>query len=1013
MPYYASNEDVKNKHYYPQYMFNDGYLTLISHYESYDGETESPTIISNSVLWCSKTMYAKNINNYLLSYVTPNEDSGIITYATRGWLEKQENLFEIKDLHTPYYNTYHSELNSHTGFGYYDYSIGVQSYDFDPIDSYNIHSEDMTILDSESGMEETRTVNFPIDLSIVGNYKLKYQRQVGSQHPNHISLFLTLSGYRTSIDADNEESALEGIGFPSYIKTLPGSTLQTLDTTFQYDDWNHDTTGVPSLLMNKKISLGAMSNIDEDKSISSFKANSEFVLGEYFDWDLGSGGFQELSLDQNSLTTYITHSRANTTDSFAFDVDSKFETLGIKKTWAEKDIFSKDFFVNARGRVADNPVRTDYNFVKEVQASIYCMFDNDTDFSKDEHFHLIEKTFREKRYTTDSQNSRVYQPMFLLNYSYGTRDSYLYDIDINSIEILNEYNIETDYSIMQNYGDKCYKISITGLLAQMNSGQLYNEDNANKPKFVYGSFVYDNLSGFDFISDISTIDVDGWSDANDQSDGNTSTEWGKTNIQIDFVEGDAKKVIETAPEIIRHIADKELGVSSFDEDKLNKSIDNQLGTTYALSINKQENSKKIIENICKQSNLFFRYSPVDGRAIIDSIKENYQDTDVKKVIDTSRILKYKYDKTKIDDLCFGGCRVKWGYDYGKEELANITEDIKVKNYGVVDGEDYNFLDQYLAEYGVKDSEKYQLEVEAPYINNEATAIKLRNHLFNFYKNTHLIVKFTIPIQDGIELEVGDVITFDDNIGGLKPYGQTLQLGTGFADQSFYKYYIITSVSKTLDKVDIEVMRLHNLQTINTDFEEEIEEEVEEEVEDTTPVYQIQKKYYNKNYEEYPFAIQNGFVEVELVLTQGIEEEAFDYNWLMAEVLGDGTLDYSLPEENLPSPSTSQFVTFSFDEQNIDYTYADKRYRIFCINDAGTQTVDFNFIVRSESQELVFGDVTGDFQFNVLDVVAVTNYVLDPTVYDLLPLQFQQADVVQDGTIDILDLIEMMIIILGD
>jgi len=207
------------------------------------------------------------------------------------------------------------------------------------------------------------------------------------------------------------------------------------------------------------------------------------------------------------------------------------------------------------------------------------------------------------------------------------------------------------------------------------------------------------------------------------------------------------------------------------------------------------------------------------------------------------------------------------------------------------------------------------------------------------------------------------------------------------------------------------MRLHNLQTINTEFEEEIEEEVEEE--DTTPVYQIQKKYYDKNYEEYPFAIQNGFVEVELVLTQGIEEEAFDYNWLMAEVLGDGTLDYSLPEENLPSPSTSQFVTFSFDEQNIDYTYADKRYRIFCINDAGTQTVDFNFIVRSESQELVFGDVTGDFQFNVLDVVAVTNYVLDPTVYDLLPLQFQQADVVQDGTIDILDLIEMMIIILGD
>ena len=78
-------------------------------------------------------------------------------------------------------------------------------------------------------------------------------------------------------------------------------------------------------------------------------------------------------------------------------------------------------------------------------------------------------------------------------------------------------------------------------------------------------------------------------------------------------------------------------------------------------------TKDIIENICRQSELFFRYSPRDGHAIIDKIKKQYTAGDVDKTIESDRILKYSFNKTKIDDLCFGGCRVKWGWDYGKEE----------------------------------------------------------------------------------------------------------------------------------------------------------------------------------------------------------------------------------------------------------------------------------------------------------------------------------------------------------
>tara|TARA_R100000664_G_C2746165_1_gene133892 strand:- start:758 stop:1831 length:1074 start_codon:yes stop_codon:yes gene_type:complete len=91
-------------------------------------------------------------------------------------------------------------------------------------------------------------------------------------------------------------------------------------------------------------------------------------------------------------------------------------------------------------------------------------------------------------------------------------------------------------------------------------------------------------------------------------------------------------------------------------------------------------------------------------------------------------------------------------------------------------------------------------------------------MFQFYKNTHLIIKATLPIQEGIELEVGDLVGFDKNIGDLKPYGKDMyqnlnlngEAGYMQIDQQILPYFLITSVSKTLDKVDIEVMQVHNL-----------------------------------------------------------------------------------------------------------------------------------------------------------------------------------------------------------
>ena len=77
-------------------------------------------------------------------------------------------------------------------------------------------------------------------------------------------------------------------------------------------------------------------------------------------------------------------------------------------------------------------------------------------------------------------------------------------------------------------------------------------------------------------------------------------------------------------------------------------------------------------------------------------------------------------------------------------------------------------------------------------------------MFTQFKNQHLIIKFSMAVKDAIELEVGDIINFDNNPGGVKPYGKDITEDYLLLhDQIIYPYFLITSVSKNLNKIDIE------------------------------------------------------------------------------------------------------------------------------------------------------------------------------------------------------------------
>ena len=136
------------------------------------------------------------------------------------------------------------------------------------------------------------------------------------------------------------------------------------------------------------------------------------------------------------------------------------------------------------------------------------------------------------------------------------------------------------------------------------------------------------------------------------------------------------------------------------------------------------------------------------------------------------------------------CRVKYGYDYVKEEYTKTTEDII-----------HNFPASQKTLYDIKDEDTYTLEYEAEYIQDDLSANLLAKHLFELNKNQHLLLSFQIPLGDAIELEIGDIIDFVDNMGNrtninnTKPYGMDMSIENTIIDQVVYHYFMITSNKK--------------------------------------------------------------------------------------------------------------------------------------------------------------------------------------------------------------------------
>jgi len=269
-------------------------------------------------------------------------------------------------------------------------------------------------------------------------------------------------------------------------------------------------------------------------------------------------------------------------------------------------------------------------------------------------------------------------------------------------------------------------------------------------------------------------------------------------IQISNVKlKEPQPYIELPCDIMRHLLINDIGFDGAIKDKeLEVARNEHNGFYFSISQSKKINSKKVFENIAKQSKFFPKFRN-DGSFGFNTIKDEYLEDDAE-LIEIKDIINYKFDRTKIDDL-----KTKIKIIYGKD---NITDEY-LKSTPYLEASNY-FEGYENSYYGLEDDHRTStLDFEAEYIQHEQTALLLRNFLMAWYANQHNIVSVDLPLKY-MKYEVGDIIQFDTLIDNLKLYGEDYTEIVSRNGQDIYPYFMIMETNKNINKISLKLVQLH-------------------------------------------------------------------------------------------------------------------------------------------------------------------------------------------------------------
>ena len=296
----------------------------------------------------------------------------------------------------------------------------------------------------------------------------------------------------------------------------------------------------------------------------------------------------------------------------------------------------------------------------------------------------------------------------------------------------------------------------------------------------------------------------------------------------------------TAPQAISHIMEEGLGVI---EINVEENMD-YYGWKYDFTINEKINSKKLLENIASASPYIPRFNnrgdfkfdnvPMGGGFLPTdddgTVSENH-------TIKGSDVINFKFNRTKIEDV-YTKIELKYNWDYGREAfndsyslsvdgLPNFSTGSYDRGYygfpsnpaqppGVYDLEDSDDTydpDQDSTLIIEDDRGKYIRKNDVDDNGDGTTAVRFVKWLLSWHCNQHLTMNLKLPLKY-LNLEVGDIIKFDEILGGVKPYGinyTAIQSPSVLAGgQTTFDTFLITSTDKKLDLVEISCIQMHDL-----------------------------------------------------------------------------------------------------------------------------------------------------------------------------------------------------------
>ena len=761
---------------------------------------ETDESIEEASLWCAKNQ--KPLTQETLTFTIRSKHSSGVINGYEGYYSRDYNneMNDVKDEHNPVFD----------GVDRVTYTIGVQKFKFPPLSGFDLNDK----LD-EDGKEVYKT-----DAHFLGSVKVTQDLNTPSSTHEATFIHSVFSPPIIKDTAVDASSFQDDVGYPSSLTSeMNGGTA---------DDFNFNNK-----FARTTIELQGYADTD-NQNIVNYRTSFTSSLFDYRDKNSFVSRYREgaefkyPTMDATTLSLYYliedsTGGTLGTAPNTRLNITSEWRDVEMRKVWSNKQIFEKDFFVNAKGKLGDVEPN-----IKDISGNMIIKHEGDgfSAATNNEGFDNLHFTELYKYLTNDEYKSKhidgEYYALMLASYN-PTNDeyTYLYDIEIQDFKFMVDglpvLTGSENFYLSNNEEETNVTISHSnGWIIKYNaklfgSSQYVNFDNnfLAGVRLVYGKRIYENqnivaIQTYEEEDLFETFNSKNRYEFGDYSwhnppDWQPYAQRGYTQVMWNE-ELESKKIIERPHEIIQDLLSKQDAVINFDDEKINKIYEQTPEYKLAFSINERKNTSEIIQKICQQSPIYYRYRGRDRKIVVDFIKNKYDDDDLSGVIETQRLINFSFDRTKIEDSCLGGVFVNYGYNYATEKFDKRTGS---RDLGA-------FRTDYAQYYGIDDLKGYQVEIDAPYIQDKGTAEYYRDYYFELNKQQKITCKFELSMSDGIQYEVGDIIKFDANPNKTQPYGIDLTTNNQIIDQESTPYFFITKVQKSLFRVKIECVQTHEL-----------------------------------------------------------------------------------------------------------------------------------------------------------------------------------------------------------